>query len=226
MIIGKIRENDENMVNFVIEELMKQPYSMMSKTKTPLPYHPGTHSNIVHKIVEYDAAELLEKVLGLVRNEKLNAKLFTINEQMSETLEKLYEDYLVMPQVGPNQKVVRGDRPIHIGKVCYFIYASILLQLVSLKLAVRNSSLKVLEYLKTLPQFESMLTSVNSFNEKPMDIVREKADTETKQKMIQILTSVVHVVIVETDSQPELMLSSNPESELIESPQGKFIQLR
>ena len=77
-----------------------------------------------------------------------------------------------------------------------------------------------MEYLRTLPQFESMLASVNSFNEKPIDIVNEKADTETKQKMIQILTSVVHVVIIETDSQPELMLSSNPESELIESPQG------
>ena len=59
-----------------------------------------------------------------MRNEKHNQKLFTVNEEINQTLERLYTDYLTMPQVGPNQKVVRGDRPIHI--------------------ACRNSSLKVL----------------------------------------------------------------------------------
>ena len=100
---------------------------MITKTKDPLPYHPGTHSNLLHKLVEFDAVELLKRVLDLVRDERHNDKLFTVNEEIAPILKRIYEDYLTMPQVGVNQKVVRGDRPIHI--------------------AVRNCSLKVLGFI-------------------------------------------------------------------------------
>ena len=33
---------------------------------TPLPYHPGTHSNLVHKLAEFDSVELLKLRWALI----------------------------------------------------------------------------------------------------------------------------------------------------------------
>ena len=94
---------------------MKQPYSLISKIKTPLPYRPGTHSNLVHIIIEYDDVELLKDVLALIKDTKHNKKLFTVNEPIEQTLQNVYTDYLTMPAVGHNQTKSFGDRAIHIA---------------------------------------------------------------------------------------------------------------
>lgn len=58
-----------------------------------------------------------------------------------------------------------------------------------------------------------------------MDIVKEKNETESTLKMGEMLTSTVHVAIVENidDCVPELMLSSNAESDLLSSPQVRAL---
>ena len=45
------------------------------------------------------------------------------------------------------------------------------------------------EYFKSLPEYEEMVQMLNSFNESPLQIVQEKPETESTQKMIEMLTT-------------------------------------